>query len=83
MRPPGSPQELERRRRRATALRRQRVPPVEITCRLGVDRRSVRRWVAACPAPGAHGPCANARRGQPLGGIWHTWLCDSLFRHFI
>ena len=52
MRPPGSPKELERRRRRAIALLREGVPPVEVARRVGADRRSVRRWKAAHRAEG-------------------------------
>ena len=47
MRPPGSPQELERRRHRALALLAEGLAPVDAAHRLGVDRRSVRRWKAA------------------------------------
>ena len=46
MRPPGSPEELQRRRERAWALLHQGYPPVEVAERVGVDRRSVRRWKA-------------------------------------
>ena len=63
MRPQGSPAELERRRLRAIALL-QRATPVHVVAeRVGVDRRSVRRWkrayrkagrrgLRACPVPG-------------------------------
>ena len=47
MRPHGSPEELERRRQRALALLDEGLQPVEVAQRLGVDRRSVRRWKAA------------------------------------
>ena len=47
MRPQGSPKELERRRQRAIELLGDGLSPVEVARRLGVDRRSVRRWKAA------------------------------------
>src|SRR5206468_5139655 len=63
MRPPGSPEELQRRRERALALLRQGYPPVEVAERVGVDRRSVRRWKAAVRERGA-----KALRAQPVPG---------------
>jgi transposase len=65
MRPHGTPNELAQRRRRALALLEQGLAPVTVAQRLGVDRRSVRRWKAAV---GRHGPDAlRARRasGRP------------------
>lgn len=53
MRPHGTPAQLEARRLHALALLTQGLAPVEVARRLGVDRRSVRRWKAA------------ARRGGP------------------
>ncbi len=47
MRPFGSPEELERRRRRAIKLLEEGLFPVDVAARVGVDRRSVRRWKAA------------------------------------
>jgi len=47
MRPQGSPQELERRRRRAVQAVREGSTPAEVARVLGVSDRSVRRWVAA------------------------------------
>ena len=47
MRPKGSPEELESRRRRAIALLNQNYQPVEVARMVGVDRRSVRRWKAS------------------------------------
>lgn len=44
MRPFGSPEELEWRCRRAIALLKEGNLPVEVARRVGVDRRSVRRW---------------------------------------
>ena len=63
MRPPGSPEELQRRRERALALLRRGYPPVEVAERVGVDRRSVRRWKAAVRERGA-----KALRAQPVPG---------------
>ena len=47
MRPPGSAQELERRRRRAVQAVREGSSVAEVARVLGVTDRSVRRWVAA------------------------------------
>lgn len=75
MRPAGSPQELERRRLRAIALLKEGLVPVEVARRVGVDRRSVRRWhaayrqagedaLAARPAPGRPPKLSTAQRRQ-------------------
>ena len=63
MRPPGSPEELQRRRERAVSLLRQGYPPVEVARRVGVDRRSVRRWKAAVRDRGR-----KALRAKPVPG---------------
>src|SRR4029453_4830109 len=47
MRPQGSPAELERRRLRAIDLLQREIPVHVVAERLGVDRRSVRRWKRA------------------------------------
>src|SRR3972149_1233104 len=47
MRPPGSPQDLERRRLRAIELLKEDHPPVEVARIVGCDRRRGRRWRAA------------------------------------
>ena len=65
MRPSGSPQELERRRHRALAMLAAGDPPVAVARRLGVDRRSVRRWKAAHRADGVAGVRAKAAPGRP------------------
>lgn len=65
MRPPGSPQELERRRHRAVALLAQGEAPVDVAGRVGVDRRSVRRWSAAHRAHGVRGVQAKPAPGRP------------------
>lgn len=65
MRPSGSPQELERRRRRALALLGEGLLPSEVAQRVGVDRRSVRRWKAAVRKAGAEGVRARPAPGRP------------------
>ena len=65
MRPPGSPEVLERRRQRAIALLREGLPPVEVARRLGVERRSVRRWHARYKQGGAEALAAQPATGRP------------------
>jgi transposase len=65
MRPRGSPEELERRRRRAIELLKQGQPPVEVARRLQVDRRSVRRWKATHAREGPAGLRARPTAGRP------------------
>lgn len=65
MRPPGSPQELERRRRRAITFLREGLQPVEVARRLGVDRRSVRRWRASYRGAGERALAARPASGRP------------------
>ncbi len=65
MRPPGSAQELERRRHRAVELLHQGQSPVEVAQAVGCDRRSVRRWSAAFRKRGAPGLKARAASGRP------------------
>ena len=65
MRPPGSPQELERRRRRAIELLQQGHAPVEVARMVGCDRRSVRRWNAAYRRSGEAGLRARPLWGRP------------------
>ena len=65
MRPPGSPQELERRRRRAIALLVAGEAPVDVARQVGVDRRSVRRWRAAHRRHGVAGVRAKPAPGRP------------------
>lgn len=65
MRPAGSPQELERRRFRALALLREGLPPVEVARRVGVDRRSVRRWKATARRRGRPALAARPASGRP------------------
>jgi transposase len=65
MRPEGSPEELERRRLRALALLEEGLQPVVVAQRLGVDRRSVRRWKAAARRGGAQALTARPAPGRP------------------
>lgn len=65
MRPTGSPEELERRRLRALALLDDGLLPHEVAQRIGVDRRSVRRWKAAAHEHGEDALRARAASGRP------------------
>lgn len=65
MRPTGTPEELERRRRRAIALLEESLSPVEVAKQIGVDRRSVRRWRASHDAGGAKALGAKPIPGRP------------------
>lgn len=65
MRPPGSPQELEHRRRRAMELLKEGHTPKEVALMVGVDRRSVRRWRAAHRASRRTGLAARPAPGRP------------------
>src|SRR2546429_10012864 len=65
MRPQGSPAELERRRLRAIDLLQREVPVHVVAERLGVDRRSVRRWKRAHRRQGRPGLRARPASGRP------------------
>ena len=65
MRPTGSPEELERRRLRALDLLKQGLLPSEVARRVGVDRRSVRRWKSAARQAGAAALRAKPAPGRP------------------
>src|SRR2546422_1911781 len=65
MRPQGSPAELERRRLRAIELLQREVPVHVVAERLGVDRRSVRRWKRAHRGQGRAGLRARPASGRP------------------
>jgi len=65
MRPPGSARALERRRLRAIALLHEGVQPVEVARRLGVDRRSLRRWRASFERQGREALAARPAPGRP------------------
>src|SRR3970282_2898595 len=64
-RPTGSPEELEHRRLRALALLKEGLLPVEVARRVGVDRRSVRRWKRAARRRGEAGVRAKPAPGRP------------------
>ena len=63
MRPSGSAEELQRRRQRAIRLLDQGYMPVEVAERVGVDRRSVRRWKSAYRIKARKASKPNRRRG--------------------
>lgn len=65
MRPHGSPEYLEQRRRRALELLQEGWEPCEVARKLGVDRRSVRRWRASHDAEGLEGIAAKPVPGRP------------------
>lgn len=65
MRPQGSPAELERRRLRAIELLQRDLPVHVVAERLGVDRRSVRRWKRAHRRHGRTGLRARPASGRP------------------
>lgn len=65
MRPHGSPEQLENRRKRAMVLLEQGYQPVDVARKLGVDRRSVRRWKAAYHWDGMEGILARPAPGRP------------------
>ncbi len=66
MRPAGSAEALERRRERAIELLREGWQPVDVAQKVGVDRRSVRRWRAAFEREGRSGLEARTVPGRPL-----------------
>jgi transposase len=65
MRPIGSPEVLERRRRHAIALLKDGLAPFDVAMKLKVDRRSVRRWKAAFFAHGLDSLQAKPTPGRP------------------
>jgi len=65
MRPTGSPSQLENRRYEAVALLEEGYQPVEVAKRLGVDRRSVRRWKASKIKKGFSALKAKPSPGRP------------------
>ncbi|MBZ0154901.1 MAG: IS630 family transposase [Alphaproteobacteria bacterium] len=65
MRPHGTPEELEHRRRRAIELLEEGHPPVEVAKRCGVGRRSVRKWKAQYRKEGEQGIAAKPASGRP------------------
>ena len=75
-RPHGSPEQLEQRRLRAWKLLREGFTPVEVARKLGINRRSVRRWramgeqkqLAARPASGRP-PKLTEEQREALAGL--------------
>ena len=65
MRPQGSPAELEQRRLRAIELLQRDLPVHVVAGRLGVARRSVRRWKRAHRRQGRAGLRARPASGRP------------------
>ena len=65
MRRKGSPEELERRRYRALQLLKGGYDAGEVARRVGVDRRSVRRWKAAYREGGDQALKARVVSGRP------------------
>jgi transposase len=65
MRPHGTPQELEARRLRAVELLKQGIEPHVVADRVGVDRRSVRRWNRIYRRRGRAGLKARQAAGRP------------------
>ena len=82
MRPHGSPAQLERRRLQALGLLQQGLAPVDVARRLGVDRRSVRRWKAAARHGGPARLKAIPATGRPpkLDGRARQRLARHLLR---
>lgn len=74
-RPHGSPEQLEQRRLRAWKLLREGSAPVEVARKLGIERRTVRRWramgeqkrLAAKPACGRPSKLSEEQREQLVG----------------
>jgi transposase len=65
MRPSGSAEFLEARRLQALAFMNQGLQPVEIAHKIGVDRRSVRRWKASVLKDGPEAIRAKPLLGRP------------------
>lgn len=65
MRPVGSPAELERRRLRAMDLLDRGIPVHAVADRVGVDRRSVRRWKRVYRRRGRRALAAQPASGRP------------------
>lgn len=65
MRPSGSPEALERRRLEAISLFQGGYQPVEIAKKIGVGRRSVRRWKAAFLSGGSEALRPRPAPGRP------------------
>ena len=65
MRPKGTSEELEQRRRQAIALLEQGLRPAQVARAVGTSRASVTRWKQAYEARGARGLAAKRHPGKP------------------
>lgn len=65
MRPKGSAEELERRRRRAIALLEEGMRPAEVARMVGTSRASVTRWRQAYEAGGQPALAGKPHPGRP------------------
>lgn len=65
MRPHGSPEQLEQRRRQAVALRRHGFGPTEIARRLGTTPQTVCLWVRQARTGGPDALAARPYPGRP------------------
>jgi len=65
MRPAGSPQELERRRKRALQLLKEGYGVLEVAQMVGCDRRSIARWQKAKREGGLRAVRAKPAPGRP------------------
>jgi transposase len=87
MRSTGSPEELQRRRLLAVQRVSEGYSSEEVAEFLGVDPRSVRRWVAAYRQGGTQGLLARPASGRPpkltttQEKIVWRWLADSPTEH--
>jgi transposase len=87
MRNHGSPVELERRRLLAVQRVREGFTATEVAEFLGIDPRSVRRWVAAYRQAGASGLACRPVPGRPpkvtllQEKIIRRWLADRPAEH--
>ena len=87
MRDNGSPAELEHRRQLAVQRVLEGYPTEEVAELLGVDPRSVRRWMAAYRQHGGSGLLARHAPGRPpkltatQEKVVRRWLADSPTAH--
>jgi transposase len=87
MRDKGTPAELEHRRLLAVQRVLEGYSAEEVAEFLGVDPRSVRRWVAAFRQAGSKGLLARPAAGRPRkltntqAKIIRQWLADKLTEH--
>ncbi len=72
MRPKGSQNRLERRRVRAIGMLQTGMMPVDVAKKVGVDRRSVRRWNAFYRKNGIEGLKSKPIQGRPRVQAYRT-----------